>query len=236
MHEKNVIAILLARGGSEGIPRKNLVNLCGKPLLYYTIIAAQKAKSVNRIVLSTEDREIAAVARKYGTETIIRPSEYATETSHIQEALRFTVRELEKGDENIDIVVALYGNVPIRKDCIIDKVIGKMIMTNADSVQTYAPYRTPPQWAYKIQDDEPTLLDEKNAFAYRRQLVEQMYYPDGAVLAFSYNALMNSGDSSEPNAFYGNVRRAVIQSPEDTVDVDNPIDLLWAEFLLRKMK
>lgn len=235
-HDKKVLAVILARGGSKGIPRKNIINLHGSPLLSYTIDAALKAKSLYRVVVSTEDEEIAKVASEHGVEVIMRPHEYANDTAPIELALRHVVRMIEQQNIKIDIVLSLYANVPIRKEGVIDQVVEKLISTGADSVQTYAPYKTPPQWAFRIDGDKPALLDTKYEFAYRRQLLESAYHPDGAAMALRRDILMQSLESSEVSAFLGTDRRAIIQSPEDTVDIDEPIHLLWAEFLLERVQ
>lgn len=234
---RTTLAIILARGGSKGIPRKNIVKLHGKPLLAYTIEAALRAKSLHRVVLSTEDEEIGKIAEECrGVEVIMRPAEYATDTASIELALKHGVSEIEQQGVNTDIVVVLYANVPIRKEGIIDRVVEKLITTGADSVQTYTAYTTPPQWAYSIAGDKPTLLDKNYESAYRRQLLVPAYYPDGAVLALRRDTLMQVKKPSNVNDFMGTDRRAIIQSPRDTVDVDEPVDLLWAEFLLERVK
>jgi N-acylneuraminate cytidylyltransferase len=229
-----ILGVILARGGSKGIPRKNIVKLGGKPLLGYTIDAALGARRLDRVVVSTEDNEIARIAEGYGVEVIVRPVEYATETAPIELALRHTVQEIESKGEQIEIIVSLYGNVPVRKEGIIDQVVEKLMATGADSVQTYTSFTTPPQWAYRIEGDRPSLIDNKYEFAYRRQLLQPAYHPDGAAIALRYETLMQDSRSSDANSFLGSDRRAIVQAPEDTVDVDEPIDLLWAEFLMTR--
>ncbi len=229
------LGVILARGGSKGVPNKNILNLCGKPIIAYTILDALRAKRLHRVVVSTDDKEIAKIASEYGgVEVIMRPPEYATDTASIDLALRHAVGEIERIDGKMDIVVALYANVPLRRAGIIDEVVEKMILTHADSVQTYTPYTTPPQWARQIDGDKVSLLDMKFEFAYRRQLLVPAYHPDGAALAVRYDTLIENIDLSDHSAFLGNDRRAVMQAPEDTVDIDDPVDLLWAEFLLEK--
>ena len=235
INDNFVLAIIPARGGSKGVPGKNILNLCGKPVIAYTTDAALSAISINRTVVSTDDQDIARiVANQKGIEVIMRPAEFATDTAPVELALRHAVREIERQGVKVDIVVVLYANVPVREKGIIDKVIEKLIATGADSVQTYTYFTTPPQWAYKIDGDKVSLLDSKYKFAYRRQLLPSAYHPDGAVIALRYNTLMEIRGSSDVDAFLGSDRRAVIQAPEDTVDIDEQIDLLWAEFLLKR--
>ena len=234
--DRNALGIILARGGSKGLPNKNILNLCGKPIIAYTIFAALRAKSLYRVVVSTDDEEIARIASEYkDVEVIMRPPEYANDTASIDFALRHVIGEIERQGDKINIVTALYANVPIRREGIIDEVVKKTILTNADSVQTYTPYTAPPQWAHQIDGDKVSLLDRKYEFAYRRQLLIPAYHPDGAVLVVRYDTLMKNIDLSDPNAFLGTDRRAIIQSPEDTVDIDESIDILWAEFLLKRI-
>jgi len=233
-----ILGVILARGDSKGIPRKNLRALCKRPLMAYTIDAALRANRLSRVVLSTDDEEIAGVAAEHGVEVIMRPAEYATDTAPMDLALRHAVRTIEQRGDRVGIVVALYANVPVRREGIIDQVVDKLILSGADSVQTYAPYRTPPQWAYRIDDNRPIPLEGCHVPSYRRQDLIPAYHPDGAVIAVCRDILMQSegGAPVETNAFLGTDRRAVVQSQEDTVDVDAPIDLLWAEFLLERSK
>jgi CMP-N-acetylneuraminic acid synthetase len=231
------MGVILARGGSKGIPRKNLKKLLGKPLLAYTIDAAMSAERLDRVVLSTDDEEIAAVGREHGVEIIFRPAEYGTDEAPMHWAVRHAVRVIEQKGEEVEIIVPLYANVPIRKKGIIDKVIEKLISSGADSVQTYAPYQTPPQWAYRIEGDKPYPMEGCFKPVYRRQDLIPAYHPDGAVIALRYDVLMQSEKAPmESDAFLGSDRRAVVQAPEDTVDVDEPFDLQWAEFLLRRAR
>jgi len=233
MHKS--LGVILARGGSKGVPRKNIINLRGKPILAYTIEAAQSSKSLDHVVVSTEEEEIEKISKDYGAEVIMRPTEYATDTAPMELSLRHAVNTMKEKGMKIDIVVSLYACIPIRKQGIIDSTIEKLISTEADSVQTYAPFITPPQWAYKIEGDKPELLNEKYRKAYRRQLLSPAYHPDGAVLAIRREILMrDTSNQSDPHAFMGNDRRAIIQEPEATVDINEPVDLLWAEFLLER--
>jgi CMP-N-acetylneuraminic acid synthetase len=193
------------------------------------------AKRLDRVVVSTDDEEVAEVAAEYGVEVVMRPVEYATDRAPMHLALRHAVRMLEREGDRIDIIVALYANVPVRRKGIIDRVVEELVSSGADSIQTYAPYKTPPQWAYKIDDGKPTHLQGAYVPSYRRQDLTPAYHPDGAVVAVRRDILMESEHEPwESDAFLGTDRRALVQAPEDTVDVDEPFDLLWAEFLLQR--
>ncbi|KPA16663.1 Acylneuraminate cytidylyltransferase, partial [Candidatus Magnetomorum sp. HK-1] len=224
------LCIILARGGSKGVPRKNILLLNNKPILTYTINDARESTLIDKIVISTEDSEIAQVSKDYGAKVIMRPAEYATDNAPMDLALRYTVRELKKTGVNINIVVPLYANVPVRKKGIIDCVIEKLISTGADSVQTYSPCQKPPQWACKIIDDKPSLLESKHNDIFRRQEFEPAYFPNGSAMAVRYDVLMDEKNISKPDGFLGTDRRAVVVENEFSVDIDEPIDLLYAKF------
>ena len=232
----NILAIILARGGSKGIPKKNIQKLMGRPLLAYTVDAAKQAKQIDHIVLSTDDIEIANIAKSEGVEIIMRPSEFATDTAPMHQALCHAVQEVEKKEGKIQVVVSLFANIPLRKEGVIDEAITKLIETSADSIKTYYLCNKPPQWAVKIENDSPELLHKEYAYAYRRQLLPPTYYPDGSVIVVKRDVLMRSIQSSDPYAFLGTNKIALVSNYEDTVDVDTPIDLLWAEFLMKKKK
>jgi len=230
-----VLGVVLARGGSKGVHRKNLAPLLGKPMVAYTIEHALQSRRVTRLVLSTDDSEIAAVGDSLGVQTIMRPEEMATDTAPMDWALRHTVKVIETESSKVDFVVALYGCVPVRKIGIIDKVVEKLESSGADSVETYAPYGTPPQWSFALEGDRPIPLAGCHKAEYRRQNLIQAYYPDGAVVAMKREVLMRTeGMLAGSDDFLGTDRRAVIQDPNDTVNIDGPSDILWAEFLLAR--
>jgi len=235
MNKPITLGIIIARGGSKGVERKNIKKLRGKPLLVYTINDAKNSILLDRIILSTEDKEIAEIGKKNDVEVIMRPKEYAVDTAPMEIALQHVVGELEKQGVVINTIVTLYGCVPIRKKGIIDKVINEMHQTKATSVQTYSPATKPPQMACRIVDGKPSMLEEKYNEIFRRQQLEPAYYADGAVIAYDYKTLMRN-KTYDQKACLGNDTRAIIQSPEDTVDINEPFDMLWAEFIMERIE
>ncbi|QGY39354.1 NTP transferase domain-containing protein [Pseudodesulfovibrio cashew] len=120
-----VIAIIPARGGSKGIPRKNIRELCGKPLVAYSIETALAAKQIHRVIVSTDDEEIAEVSRRYGAEVpFLRPREMATSVSNVAEAFNYTVEKLYGWLPDDIGVVALYPTHPFRTPAMLDKIAG----------------------------------------------------------------------------------------------------------------
>jgi CMP-N-acetylneuraminic acid synthetase len=189
--DKKILAIIPARGGSKGIPRKNIKLLMGKPLIAYTIEAAKKSKYLDRVIVSTDSPEIAKVAKKYGAEVpFIRPAKYATDTASTESVLRHALQWLGK-KENFypDIVLLMEATNPIRRKGLVDEVIEKFITSRADTVLTACPthghfWRNIKGKAKRIDyyyKDEKTKLKDDQYLP--RQKRAPLYMEDGSVYA-----------------------------------------------------
>lgn len=130
----NIVAIILARGKSQGIHRKNLVNFCGKPILFWSIKQALNVKQISNVWVSSDDSEILNFSKKNGAKTISRPKNISTNTSTSESGYLHTIREIEKQGEKIDLVVALQPTSPIRESSDIEKGIKKFIEKKYDSM------------------------------------------------------------------------------------------------------
>ena len=120
----NTIGVITARGGSKGIPKKNIKPLLGKPLIYYTIAEAKKSKSLTRLFVSTDDEKIAKISREYGVEVIMRPAKFATDESRTELALVHVIESLrEKEGYEADAVVTLEPTSPLRTAKLIDRCV-----------------------------------------------------------------------------------------------------------------
>ncbi|CAB1064569.1 hypothetical protein D1BOALGB6SA_9365 [Olavius sp. associated proteobacterium Delta 1] len=123
-----VLAIIPARGGSKGLPRKNIRHLCGKPLIAYSIAVALKSKLIDRVLISTEDEEIADISKNFGAEVpFLRPNEIAQDRSSIGDAVKFTVTKLADEGWSPDILVTLYPTHPFRPPELVDFLVDKTI-------------------------------------------------------------------------------------------------------------
>ena len=155
-HEKEVLALIPARGGSKRIPRKNIRDLWGKPLLAYSIETALKAKMVNRVICTTDDKEIAEIALEYGAEVpFLRPKELAGDLASDTEYYLYTLSCLKKNEGyEPDIISNFRPTNPLRRPDIVDDVITLLISRpDVDSVRTV---NVPPFHPYKFR-----ILDEK---------------------------------------------------------------------------
>jgi CMP-N,N'-diacetyllegionaminic acid synthase len=217
-----VVALIPARGGSKQIPRKNLAPLGGKPLLAWTITAALKSEAVTRLVVSTDDDEIAQVARRLGADVLARPRELAADETPMREVIDHVLRELE----DCDVLVLLQPTSPLRRAEHIDDAVELLLQSGADSVVSVVevPHRFTPGSLMALYDGRLVPLGES---AVRRQDKEPVFARNGPAV------LVLRPERIGPNLYGGDCRPYVMR-PEDSVDVDEPFDLELAEFLLAR--
>lgn len=239
----NALAVILARGGSRGVPRKNIAPVAGRPCIAWTVDAARAARAVSHIVISTDDPEIAGIARTLSVDTIPRPAHLASDTATIDDAARHAAAEFLQthgANPSADTpIVLLYANIPVRPPGLIDRALGLLNETGCDSVQSYAPVgKHHPWWTARLDDSgriRPWDGDVLNHNTYRRQDLPPAFIPDGGVLALTCRALFLEipGIPPGPHAFFGRDRRGITTQPGEVIDIDSPIDLLVADAILR---
>lgn len=221
--DMKVIAVIPARGGSKGIPRKNIKPLAGKPLIYYTIKEAKKSKYIDRVVVSTDDQDIADIARGFGTEVIMRPPEFATDTAPTELALIHVVETL-RDDEGYqaDVVVTLEPTSPLRTYQLIDRCIEKLLNTDADSVISVA----------ETSSLVGTVIDGKFEYLIknqprRRQDRQRLYKESSAVYVTKTETLLRLRSA------LGEKLHAVVFTEEEAIDINTPLDFIIAEAVMR---
>jgi len=230
----SVLAVILARAGSKGLPDKCVRPLCGRPMLAYTIGHAQQAQSVDAIVLTTDSPRAAQIGREHGVFVVDRPAELADDSAPVDAAARHALEVYEREtDFHAEVIVLLYGNVPVRADDIIDRCVEHLLRTGADSVRTVAPVgKMHPDWMHRLDGDR--MIQFRENAIYRRQDLEPLYYHDAAVIAVTRGSLYTPPAHEEDyHAFLGRDRRGIVQNAEDAVDVDTITDLYMAEAVLR---
>lgn len=201
-----ILGITPARGGSKGIPRKNIRLLCGKPLIAWTIEAAKASKLLNKYVVSTEDGEIARISRKYGADIVPRPHELATDEASTLSVLQDVLKGI-----NADVIVLLQATSPIRSSDLIDTCIKRFLDSGADSLATgfmckYKEYGT------------------NNS---RRQDINGFFYDDGNIYVIRAG-LIRGGDR------FGKKIEKVILDREQNIEIDDKFDFWLAEQVLKK--
>ncbi len=233
----NVLGIIPARGGSRGVPGKNVRKVLGKPVIRYTIDTAMESMFINELAVTTDDEQIKSICRehyRYQVKVIDRPTELAADKARVDDAMRHCCEVMERDHQfKTDIVVLLYGNVPVRSEGIIDKAINYLIETGAHSVQTITPIgKFHPYWLYRMEGDR--IIKDIDNNVYRRQDLPPKYAIDSAVGVVRYEVLMAAEGDSDPHAFWGIDRRGIVQQAEETVDIDAFHDLYVAEAILRE--
>jgi CMP-N,N'-diacetyllegionaminic acid synthase len=225
-----MIAIITARGGSKGLPRKNVLPFCGKPLIAHTIDAAKNSQAIDRIIVSTDDEEIAAVSREYGAEVpFIRPASLASDTAGSREVLLHALGFLENQHATIESFCLLQPTSPLRTAEDIDGAFTTFQGKCADSVLSVTPFEHPVQWAVEMQDNGIIRPREKEKNGRRQDMVEY-YRPNGAIYMFRTDFFKDS------TGYFGPSSYGYIMPPERSVDIDTPLDFLIAQTTLCWLK
>ena len=210
MFKKDLMARILgitpARGGSKSIPKKNIKEICGKPLIAWTIEAAKKSRLLDRYVVSTEDKEIAEISKQYGAEVIDRPPELA-----IDEATTLSVMQDILNKIDADVVVLLQCTSPVRDDGLIDYCINRFLETKADSLAT----------GFMCQ------LYEWGTYSARRQDLGGFFHDDGNVYVIKAE-LIKRGE------LWGSKMEKVIIGKEQNFEIDDAFDFWLNEQIIKK--
>ncbi len=226
-----VLALIPARGGSKGIPRKNIRDFAGYPLIAWSIAAAKQSKSVTRVVVSTDDEEIAAVARHFGAETpFLRPAEFAQDNTTDLPVFQHALKWLEEHEGyQPDVIVQLRPTSPIRPRGLVDKAIEILLVhPNADSVRGVVPAGQNPHKMWRLPNGESApmknLLDVDGIdepYNAPRQFLPPVYWQTGHIDATRAATILN-GSMSGKNIY------PLVIDPRFTVDIDNLQD--WARY------
>ncbi|MAF43259.1 MAG: acylneuraminate cytidylyltransferase [Parcubacteria group bacterium] len=230
-NNKKIIAIIPARGGSKTVPKKNIKLLAGKPLIAYTIEEAKKSKYLDRIIVSTQDKEIANVSEKYGAEVIKRPEHLAGDTSKTIDALLHVVRVLIRKKYFPEIAVELQPTSPLRQVKDIDEAIEFFFKNKSDSVtvasvceEVFNPYL-----ALKIEKKSLKPVFGWEYFSKRKQDLPKVYFPNGAIHIFTPKFLFKN------KSVYRQKVLPYIMPSERSIDIDQESDFLLAETYLNKL-
>lgn len=232
---KSAIAVIPARGGSKGLPGKNLADLGGKPLVAWTIEAALESKKLSRVILSTDSEEIAEVGRKFGAEVpFLRPAELATDTAPTAHVVEHAISYIERTEgARFDYAVKLQAATPFRTAAHIDEAIDRFEAGGHDSLITVYKHEYPPWWMFLLDGDKlkPVLPwnEDRNIFNLSRQRFPKVYRPNGAFYVTRRQRLGETGDMINPDSCGYHVMTA-----EESVDIDTIFDLMLAREVLRQ--
>lgn len=225
MHkDKTFLAIIPARGGSKRLPRKNILDLAGKPLIAWTIEAALKSKYINKVVVSSDNSEILAIAQKCGAEIIKRPDELARDTATTFETVKHAVENLEE----YDYIMLLQPTSPIRNADHIDEAIELLLAKEADAVVSVCEMDHSPLWSNTLPDDRSMnrfLRDD--VLNKRSQDLEKYYRLNGAIYICKTDKLL-----AEKSFFLNENIYAYVMDKKSSIDIDEGIDFKIAEFFI----
>lgn len=230
----SVLGIVLARKGSQGLPGKHLLPLVGRPVIEYTMLHALAAKSVDRVVVSTDDDGVKRLAQTLRLETIDRPASLCSSDASVQSAILHAIDTVEaRSAFRVTAVAVLYGNVPVRPLSITDQAVNHLFTTRADSVRSFTPVgKWHPAWMCRLEDDRPVPL--VSGSVHRRQDLEKLFLHDGGALVASRRILELARQHPEdPHRFFGDDRRGIVVEPGACIEIDEPRDLYLAEAILR---
>jgi len=225
----NILAIIPARGGSKGIPRKNILPLAGKPLVTYNIEAAIASQFINRVIVSTDDAEIGAVAQQFGAEVVWRPPEISGDLASSEAALLHVLDHLQRTENYMaDILVFLQCTSPLTIAEDIDGTIEALLDGDADSALAVIPFHYF-LWQPSESGDAEGINHHKSVRPLRQER-ESQYLETGAVYVMRVPGFVEA-----KHRFFG--KTVLYEMPaERRLEIDEPIDFEVAEILIRNQK
>lgn len=225
---KKILGLIPARGGSKGLPGKNIRPLLGKPLAAWTIEQARASRYLDKIIVSTDAEEIAAVARRYGAEVpFMRPPELSTDHAKAIDVILHAIEHFSVRGERYDLVMLLQPTSPLRAAQDIDNAVERLFSKEAQSVVSVCEAEHHP-YGMNILPPDGSLEDflKPEAINSNRQELPVFYRINGAIY-MAYIAYLQAQKS-----FVGKDAFAYIMPREKSVDIDSIIDLKFAECLL----
>lgn len=222
---ESTLAVIPARGGSKRVPRKNVREIGGQPLISYTIQQAENAEEIDRAIISTDDEEIAQIAREHGGEVpFLRPADLATDTASLSGTIKHAIEWMSREEHEHTRVCSLQVTSPLRSARDIDKAIRKLERTEAESCISISKYVTAPQWA--VSGDKNGYLQEYFDFGTlwgdehtRSQDIPELFHPNGAIFVATIEAWKQN------ESFYSSRTVGYEMPPERSFDIDEPWEL-----------
>ncbi len=228
-----ILAFIPARGGSKRIPNKNIKLLKGKPLIAYTIESAKKSKHINRIVVSTDSKEIAGIAKQFDAEVpFLRPTGISKANSTEMEFFNHALDWFAKNENYIpDLIVLLYPTSPFRKVESIDKAIEEILKNpEADSLRSVKlcsehPYK---MWIVKDEYLKPFVKgQDKNVHTWSYQLLPKVYIQNASIYITKPSTIKNKKSPT------GDIIIPFVMDEMESIDINNPLDFAFAEMILK---
>ena len=220
---KNFLAVIPARGGSKRLPGKNILDLCGKPIIAWSIEAGLNSSYIDKVVVSSDDDDILDTAKRFKAEIIKRPKHLASDTASSFDVVKHAIDNLE----SYDYVVLLQPTSPLRNNQHIDKAIEFLEEKNADSIISVCEVNHSPLWSNTLQEDcSMNTFIKEEVINKRSQDLEKYYRLNGAIYICEISKFLK-----EREFFLGENVYAFIMNREHSIDIDEKIDLEFARIL-----
>jgi len=229
-----ILAIIPARGGSKDIKNKNIRNLCGHPLIAWTIKKAKQSKFIEKVIVSTDSKKISDISKKYGASVpFIRPKKYATDKANDFVVLKHALNFFENKGENFDYVIMLQPTSPLRELKDINNSIKKVLKENIDALVSVSKLDVHhPRFVYSIKnkDNLVPFLKKHSSSDIRRQDIEPLYFLEGSIYISKVKSLMKY------KTFYHSKTKAYEVPKWKSLEIDDFVDLNMAELYIKKKK
>jgi len=221
---KTFLTIILARGGSKRLPRKNVLELNGKPLIAYSIEAGLKSKYIDKVIVTSDDEEILNISRKFGSNSIKRPKELATDEATTVNVIKHVLTEFNE----YDYIVLLQPTSPLRNEKHIDEAIELLETKKADAVVSVCEMEHSPLWSNTLPDDLSMRNFLKEEIKNKRsQDLDKYYRVNGTIYICKTDKFLE-----ENTLFLKDNIFAYIMDRKSSVDIDDEIDFKLAEVLI----
>ena len=226
----NILGLIPARGGSKGVPRKNIRLLCGKPLIAYTIEQALESELIDRVVVSTEDSEIAEIAEKYGAEVpFIRPKELAEDHVSDFPVVKHALLWFDNHDWKVDYIVFLRPCNLFHTSKEIDKAVEKMLGSDFDSIRGISRAAFPPYWMQRIVGERLVPFIESGYEETRRQELPEIYQINGSIEVIKGETVLKKRNIKR--SIYGEKIGFIKMDDIANIDINTELDFKIVEFL-----
>ena len=222
---KTFLAIIPARGGSKRLPRKNVLDLCGKPLIAWSIEAGLKSKYIDKLIVTSDDEDILSISKKYGASIIKRPEELSSDTATTFDALKHTIDNLEK----YDYIVLLQPTSPLRNEKHLDEAIELLEEKNADAIVSVCEMDHSPLWSNTLpKDGSMKSFLKEEVLNKRSQDLEKYFRLNGAIYICKMDKFLNNKGFFLKENIY-----AYLMNKEDSPDIDDEFDFLMTEYIMK---
>lgn len=233
----NVIAIIPIKGNSEGVPGKHTKLICGKTCISYAMEHLMESRLISRRVVCTEDKAIATLANSLGFEVVRLPVELAQNPFHSTDAVKYACEYFVKKGWVPDIVVETYAATPVCPKNVFDILIDQIIETGADSAFALEPVPAMLNPKFHLQLTPNGRVYWPNGYpAARRQDNEPVYHQSGSAFVVRWSVLSQAikEEVFDPTMYWGKDILGVVFDEGTTVDINDPANVLWAEYLLAR--